>query len=150
MDFHQGGSQRSQGLGAYGLVVDKGAGAAVGKLGPPQDQLVLRRNAVRDQQLAHRVCGRQLEYRADLALLDAVPDKRGIAARTERKRKGVEQDRLAGAGLAGQHAEAAREVDVQAVDQHNIADGEPGQHGWRLISMQCPHHHEHGRQHSRI
>ena len=128
MDFHQSGSQCSQRLGAHGLVIDKGAGAAVGELGSPQDQLVLRRNAVRDQEIAHRVCGRQLEYRGDLALLDAVTDERGIAARAQRKRKGIEQDRLSGTGLAGQHGEAEREVDVQAVDQHNVADGEPGQH----------------------
>jgi hypothetical protein len=48
------------------------------------------------------------------------PARRG----PERQRESVEQDRLAGAGLAGEHRETAREVDVEPVDQHDVADRE--------------------------
>ena len=46
---------------------------------------------------------RHVEYRGHLALLDAMPNQARIATRAERQRKGIEQDRFAGAGLAGEH-----------------------------------------------
>ena len=63
MDFYEGRSQHPQGLGAHRRVIDKGTRASVGELDTPQDQLVLRRDAVRCQELAHRVCWRRLERR---------------------------------------------------------------------------------------
>ena len=53
----------------------------------------------------------------------------GVAARAERQREGIEQDRLAGAGLAGEHGEPAGEIDVEPVDQDDVADGKSGEHG---------------------
>ena len=41
----------------------------------------------------------------------------------------IEQDRLARAGLAGEHAEPRPERQVERFDQHDVADGELGQHG---------------------
>ena len=61
-----------------------------------------------------------------LALRCAVADQRGVAARTERQRQGVEQDRLAGAGLAGQHVEAGRDLEVGIVDDPEVADAKLG------------------------
>ncbi len=72
--------------------------------------------------------GRQLEDSGHLALLGAVAHQRGVAARAERQREGIEQDRLAGAGLAGQHGEAAREIDIEPIDQDDVADREAGEH----------------------
>ncbi len=51
-----------------------------------------------------------LEDRGDVALLGAVADQGAVTAAAERQRQGVEQDRLAGAGLAGQHGEADGEI----------------------------------------
>jgi hypothetical protein len=62
-------------------------------------------------------------------LLGAMPNQRDVAARTERKRKRIKQDRLAGAGLAGQRSKAFGEVDIKPLDQNDVADGQPGQHG---------------------
>ena len=70
----------------------------------------------------------ELEGGGDLALLGAVAHQRRIAARAERQREGVEQDRFAGAGLAGQRGKAGAEIDVQPVDQNDVADGEASQH----------------------
>ena len=50
--------------------------------------------------------------------------------RIERDR--IEQDRLARAGLAGEHAEACPEVQVERFDQHDVANGERGQHRAKL------------------
>ena len=116
-------------LHAHRLVVDEGAGAAVGELHPAQDQLVLGRDVVGGQQRADRMAGGQLEGGGHLPLLGAVAHQRGVAARAERQREGVEQDRFAGAGLAGQHRQPGGEVDVEPVDQDDVADREPGQHG---------------------
>ena len=38
----------------------------------------------------------------------------------------IEQDRLARPGLAGQHAEPAAEIEVERLDQHDVADGKRG------------------------
>ena len=69
-----------------------------------------------------------LEHGGHLALLDAVAHQRLVAARAQRQREGVEQDRLAGAGLAGEHGKACGEIDVEPVDQDDVADGKPGEH----------------------
>ena len=54
----------------------------------------------------------------------AVADQSGIGARAQRQPERVEQDRFAGAGLAGQHAEAGLELELEPVDQHDVLDGE--------------------------
>ena len=73
--------------------------------------------------------GRSSNDRRDLPLLGALADQAGIAARAEREREGIEQDRFAGAGLAGQHRQPGGEIDVEPVDQDDVADRKPGEHG---------------------
>ena len=63
-----------------------------------------------------------------LALFGALAHQRRVAARAERQRKGVEQDRFAGAGLAGERGKAGAEIDVQPIDQDDVADGKASQH----------------------
>ena len=70
----------------------------------------------------------EVEDDEDLALLEALPHQSLIAAGAERQREGVEQDRLAGAGLAGQHREAVVELDIQRSDDHEVAQGKAAQH----------------------
>jgi hypothetical protein len=55
-------------------------------------------------------------------LRGASPDKRGIAARAKGERKRIEQDRLAGTGLAGKRAQAVPEFEIEFVDQYDVAD----------------------------
>ncbi len=83
------------------------------------------------------MAGRQLEGRGHLPLLGALAHQRGIAARAERQRKGIEQDGLAGAGLAGEHRQPGREVDVEPIDQDDVANREPGQHAWLLDALRA-------------
>ena len=109
-------------LHAHRLVVDEGAGAAVGELGAAQDQLVLVGDVVGLEDRARRVIAADLEHGGDLPLLRALADQRLVAAAAERQREGVQQDRLAGAGLAGEHGEPRGEIDVQLVDQDDVAD----------------------------
>ncbi len=103
VDLDQRRAQRLQRLHADRLVVDEGAGAAVGELHAAQNQRLVGRDVAFGQQGARRMLRRKLEHRGDLALLRALTHQRGVAAAAERQRERVEQDRLAGAGLAGQH-----------------------------------------------
>ena len=57
-----------------------------------------------------------------LALARAAPHQRGIASAAKGERKSVEQDRFAGAGLAGEHGQAFAEFEIELVDQDDIAD----------------------------
>ena len=78
------------------------------------------------EQRARRMVAGDLEAGDHLALLDPLAHQGLVAARAERQRKGVEQNRLAGAGLAGEHGKAVGEIDVEPVDQDDIADGQVG------------------------
>ena len=129
VDLDQRRAERAQRLHAHRLVVDEGAGAPVGELRAPQDQLVVGLDAVVGGQRADRMVARQLEGGRHLPLLGAVAHQRGVAARAERQREGIEQDRLAGAGLAGEHGQPVGEIDVEPIDQDDVADRKPGKHG---------------------
>ena len=102
VNFHQRRTKRAQHLHADRLIVDEGAGAAIGELNAPHDQLVLAAKIVLGEHAARRMIGGKLESGGDLALLRAGAHQRRLAAGAERKRKGVEQDRFTRAGLAGQ------------------------------------------------
>ena len=70
-----------------------------------------------------------VEDRGDVALLGTVADERAVAATAERQGKRIEEDRLAGTGLAGEHRQAVAEIDVEAVDEDDVADREGDEHG---------------------
>ena len=115
-------------LHAERLVVDEGPGAAVGELYAAQDQLVLRGDVVDGKDRARGMAGRHVETGGHLPLFGAMAHQGGVAARAERERERVEQDRFPGAGLAGQGREAGGEIDVEPIDQDDIADRKPGEH----------------------
>jgi hypothetical protein len=128
VDLDQRRAQRLQDLHADRLVVDEGARAPVGQLHAAQDQAVFRRDPVLAQQRKHGMVGLDVERRRHLPLLGALPHQARVAAAPERQRERIEQDRLAGAGLAGQHRQPGRIVDVEPFDQDDVADGQAGEH----------------------
>ncbi len=69
---------------------------------------------------------RHVEDGRHLALCRAVAHQRGVAARAERQRESVEKDGFAGARLAGEDGEAGGKIDVQPLDQDDIADRQAG------------------------
>ena len=129
VDLDQRRGERAQGLHAHALVVDVGAGASVGELDPAEDQLVADLDVLALEQRMGGVSGRKLEHRGHLALRLAVADEAAVAARAERQRQRVEQDRLARAGLSGEDRQAGREFEIQLIDQNHVADGEAREHG---------------------
>ncbi len=128
VDFHQRAAQRLQDLHAHRLIVDEGARAPVAKLHAPQDQPVFGSDAVIGEQRERRMVALDLEGGRDLPLLGAVAHKARVAAAAERKREGIEQDRLARAGFAGEHRQAGRVVDVEPFDQDDVTNRETGEH----------------------
>src|ERR1700744_6223853 len=71
---------------------------------------------------------RQIENGRHLALRLALAHQRSIAAAAERQGESIEQDRFAGAGLAGQHGQARAEGEIEAIDENDVADGELDEH----------------------
>ena len=128
VNFDEGRADGTQHLHRHRLIVEEGAGSPVGELDPAQDELVLRRNVVCCEGRPRRMIERHVEGGRDLALLGALAHEPGVAAPAERQRKRIEQDRFTGAGLASEHREPRRKVDVEAVDQDDVSDREPGQH----------------------
>ena len=122
VNLDQRRAQTLQDLRADRLIVDEGARAAVAELRAPQDQLVIGWNIVLGEERARRMRSRQVENCGHLPLLGPLAHQRDVAAGAERQRKGVEQDRLAGAGFAGQHGKAGGEVDIEPIDQDDVAD----------------------------
>ena len=70
-----------------------------------------------------------VERRGELGALRARPQLALLEAVAEQQRQRVEQDRLAGAGLAGEHGEAAIELEVERFDDDEIPDRQQAQHG---------------------
>src|SRR5271166_1251949 len=120
VDFDQRGAKRAQYLHADRLMVDKGAGAAVGKLHPAQNELVLAAQAVVDKKRARRVVLADFKSGNHLTLLGAVAHQGHVAARAEREGKSVKQYGFAGAGFAGQHGKTRAEIDVQSIDKDDV------------------------------
>ena len=128
VDLDQRGAELFHRLHADRLIVDEGARAPVGQLHAAQDQLVLGRDVVRLEQRARRMHAGDLEHSGHLALLGALPHQRLVAAPAQRQGKGIEQDRFAGTGLAGEHGKTFGKIDVEPVDQDDVADRKSGEH----------------------
>ncbi len=71
---------------------------------------------------------RQREDRGHHRLLGALAHEPALGTDAERQAERIQQDRLAGAGFAREHAEPWMETEFQPVDQHDVADGEALQH----------------------
>ena len=81
---------------------------------------------------------RRVELGADLGARRAFAHHAGVAAAAERELQRVDQDRLAGAGLAGQHREAGAELDLERVDDDEVAEREAVQHGQACSDLDVP------------
>ena len=114
----------AQQAGRDRLIVDEGPAAAVGPHQPAHHQRVarLRGKAIVGEQRVGGMGGRQLEGHAHRRLRLAAADQAAVRPRAKRQPERVEQDRLARPGFAGEHAEAAAELQVQRLDQHHVAN----------------------------
>ena len=129
VDLDKAGADPPQQPDRHRLVVEEGAAAAVGALDTAQDQVAIDVDPRLGRDRTGGMVAAHVEHGRDIALGSPAADKAQIAAAAERERQRVEQDRLAGAGLAGEHREALRQRNVQRVDDDDVADREGGEHG---------------------
>jgi hypothetical protein len=124
--------------------IDVGARAAAGFDDAAQQQCFVRFVVVGAQPCTHRVARAdflQVELGSDLRPLRADAHQCRIAALAQRQRQRVDQDGLAGTGLAGERAEAGIEVELEAVDDDEVADEQAAQHRCVVqclgVALQC-------------
>ena len=125
VDFDQIPPNLAQQRRRTGLVIEEGTAAAI-RLQRPADQQRLagfqRDIVLRQQRGERRPFGRGRETRGHLRLVRALPHQRAVGAHPEREAQRVEQDRLARAGLARQHAQTGLEIEIEPFDQNDIGD----------------------------
>ena len=132
VNLDQQAANLAQQRGRAGLIVEEGAAAAVRLHHAADDERLARfqhhaRVGGKGAETGGGVAVR-LESRGDAGLRLSATDKAAVGARAERKTQRVEQDGLTRAGLAGQHAQPRLEREVKRLDQHDVADGQGGQH----------------------
>jgi hypothetical protein len=129
VDLDQCGPQQLEHLDAHRLIVDECAGATVRQLHAAQNQFVLGRYIVSLEQRARGMVACDIEYGGHLALFDALPYQRLIAAPSQSQRESIEQNRFPRAGLPCEHGKAIGKINIEPVYQDNIADRKSGEHG---------------------
>jgi hypothetical protein len=137
MHLDQPGADLAQQADRHRLVVDEGAAAAVGADAAAQHQRVVDRQLLPGQEILHRMSVGQQELGADGRGVRPVPHQPGFAAAAEGEAERVEQDRLAGPGLAGQRRQAFGKAKRKLFDQNHIPDRKSGQHGIRRATRGC-------------
>ena len=108
-----GGQVAQRGGRREGAVDERAAAALRGDLAA-DEQFVARRLVLEDR----------LERGAVLAR----PDEVGRGAAAEEQADRLDEDRLAGAGFAGQDVEARAELDLDRFDDGQVSDGEEPEH----------------------
>src|SRR5262245_62064209 len=120
-------------LDSHLLAVDESTGSSVGELHATEDQFVFNRNCFSCENGPRRMIAGNLERRSNLTLLRTLPHQRLVPTPAQGQNKGIEQDRLARTGLAGKHGKLVRKVDVEPVDQNDVADRKSGEHGLTVL-----------------
>ena len=123
LNFHQSVADLTHQGDADRLIVDKGPRPAVGAQYPAQDQPVTVAKTMVVEQLPYRMIGRRREFSGDPGLINAPAQQAAVTPAAENQPQGIEQNGLAGAGLAGQGAQAGAERQVEPIDQYDVADG---------------------------
>ena len=67
----------------------------------------------------------QLQLRLDIGLASLGADERGVALPAEEQAHRLREDRLAGAGLAGDRVQAGCELELRRADEHEVLDAKP-------------------------
>ncbi len=137
VNLDQGGADLAQGRDPCGLVVDIGPAAAVGVQHAAQDQVLARldlESLFGDQGQQVGIV-RGAEDGGGHGLFGPVAHQAGVAAPAQGQTQGVQNDRLARPRLARQHGQAGLDVEIQHVDQDDVADGKGGQHGRTRFGM---------------
>src|SRR5439155_22883630 len=72
--------------------------------------------------------GGRVELGLDVGFVAVRSDERGVTARAEQEPDRLREDRLAGAGLAGDRVQARREGELGLADEDEVLEPEPAKH----------------------
>ena len=137
-DLHQRLADAAEEGDADGLVVDEGAAAAVGAELAAEDDVAVVGQALLVEQRAHGMVGGDRELGADAGLPGAGAEQLQVGAAAEGQAERIQEDRFAGARLAGQHGEAGIDLEIQAVDEDDVADRQVQQHRRSAPGIRTP------------
>jgi len=103
LDLDEAVAELAEEADADRLVVDEGAAAPVRRQHPAQEERLLARELLACEHRPCRMVARELEGRGDAGLAGTLAHEGRIGAGAECQAESIEQDRLAGTRLAGQH-----------------------------------------------
>jgi hypothetical protein len=123
MDVHQLLSEPLEQGNGHGRIVDERAVAAGARELPSDHHLsVLSREPGLAEHRRRAAILRSVEHRLHRGRLGIGPDDVGLGARTTQEQERVDEDRLAGAGLAGENVQAGRKDDGDVFDNREVPD----------------------------
>jgi L-methionine (R)-S-oxide reductase len=129
LDLDEAVTELAQQPDARRFVVDKGTAAPIGSEHPPQhDRVPFVFEPGLAQDRMRRMVAPDRELRRYRRLLRPRPHQPSLRSLAERQAQRIEQDRFAGASLAGQHAKARTKDQVETVDQDNVTNIQAEQH----------------------
>ena len=135
MDVHQLLAQLTQPGNGAGVAIDLCARSAVLFDDAAQQQLARVAGQVVFGQPGGQ-CVVNAEERRDIGPLGPLAHQRGITAPAQYQAHRIQQDGLAGPGLAGQHREARPEFDLGRFDDHEIPESQPLQHDGKPLVLE--------------
>ena len=103
MQLNQRFREAAQDLSRAATVIDPSGFAAICGVDTAQDELIASRQPCVFEHGMSRVTGRQIKPGGDFPLIGPLPHQIGTPAPAQHKTQGIQQDRLARPGLAGQH-----------------------------------------------
>ncbi len=129
MDIDQYLAELAQGLQRHRTSIDERSRAPVVRQYAPQNALAVALDGLGFEPVSQPRLGAQVEGGRDLSALR--PGANCIAARAPAggQREGVDDDGLARAGLPGQRGEARAELELDLIDDREIADPQVREHG---------------------
>jgi heat-inducible transcriptional repressor len=129
VDFDQQLAERGELAEGRRAAVDPGPRAAIGAHHPAQLALAVLVEFLFGQPGRRRTAGFQREVSGQLGALGAVAHRGCVGAGAGQQQQGIDQQRLAGTGFAGDHAHPGGERQLDLLGDGEITDGERKQHG---------------------
>ncbi|EQD77883.1 Negative regulator of class I heat shock protein [mine drainage metagenome] len=129
VDLQQMRGQFAQLRQRHRAAVDPRARTARGGQHAAQAAVPVIVQGLRVQPSARGGAGGEVEFGADLGAFRAAAHQCGVGARAAKQQQRVDQQRLAGAGLAGDHGQAGAQRDFGPGDYSQIANVQRRQHG---------------------
>ena len=128
VQFHKRRGECAQHLATGATVIDEGGLAPVTGIHAAQNEFGPAGQPGLGQQCVRGMAFGQVENGGDLALLRAIAHQFRPPAPAQHETQRVEQDRLARAGLAGEHVQTIAELEIEMRDDEHVADFKVTQH----------------------